>query len=84
MIGVPFGTGQNSVAEAGGAYKWDKSASKKGDRKPQVFRRKEHTLEECGVTFRVTRERIRQIEEKALRRLRMPSRANKLREYAEM
>jgi len=45
---------------------------------------KEHTLEECGVKFLVTRERIRQIEEKALEKLRMPSRSNKLREYANM
>jgi RNA polymerase primary sigma factor len=43
---------------------------------------KEHTLEECGDKFLVTRERIRQIEEKALRKLRMPHRSNKLREYA--
>jgi RNA polymerase primary sigma factor len=43
---------------------------------------KEHTLEECGTKFLVTRERIRQIEEKALQKLRMPSRSNKLREYA--
>ncbi len=43
---------------------------------------KEHTLEECGHKFLVTRERIRQIEEKALRKLRMPSRSQKLREYA--
>jgi RNA polymerase primary sigma factor len=45
---------------------------------------KEHTLEECGVKFLVTRERIRQIEEKALEKLRMPSRSNKLREYANL
>jgi RNA polymerase primary sigma factor len=44
--------------------------------------RKEHTLEECGEKFLVTRERIRQIEEKALQKLRMPSRSQKLREYA--
>jgi RNA polymerase primary sigma factor len=43
---------------------------------------KEHTLEECGQKFLVTRERIRQIEEKALRKLRMPSRSQRLREYA--
>lgn len=43
---------------------------------------KEHTLEECGQKFLVTRERIRQIEEKALRKLRMPCRSQKLREYA--
>jgi RNA polymerase primary sigma factor len=46
--------------------------------------RKEHTLEECGDKFLVTRERIRQIEEKALRKLRMPSRSHKLREYANL
>jgi RNA polymerase primary sigma factor len=45
---------------------------------------KEHTLEECGVKFLVTRERIRQIEEKALQKLRMPSRSLKLREYANL
>jgi len=38
-----------------------------------------HTLEEVGTVFRVTRERIRQIEAKALRRLRHPSRARHLR-----
>lgn len=45
---------------------------------------KEHTLEECGQKFLVTRERIRQIEEKSLRKLRMPSRSQKLREYAHL
>jgi RNA polymerase primary sigma factor len=45
---------------------------------------KEHTLEECGAKFLVTRERIRQIEEKALQKLRMPCRSNKLREYANL
>ncbi|AEH43919.1 RNA polymerase, sigma 70 subunit, RpoD subfamily [Thermodesulfatator indicus DSM 15286] len=39
----------------------------------------EHTLEEVGKEFRVTRERIRQIEAKALRKLRHPSRSRKLR-----
>ena len=41
----------------------------------------ERTLEEVGKTFHVTRERIRQIEAKALRKLRHPSRSKKLREY---
>jgi RNA polymerase primary sigma factor len=41
------------------------------------------TLEEVGNNFHVTRERIRQIESKALRRLRHPSRSNKLRDYVE-
>jgi RNA polymerase primary sigma factor len=40
-----------------------------------------HTLEEVGKKFNVTRERIRQIEAKALRKLRHPSRARKLRDF---
>ncbi|MCB1319968.1 MAG: RNA polymerase sigma factor RpoD [Leptospiraceae bacterium] len=40
-----------------------------------------HTLEEVGYVFQVTRERIRQIEAKALRRLRHPSRSRKLKDY---
>lgn len=39
-----------------------------------------HTLEEVGTEFHVTRERIRQIEAKALRKLRHPVRSNKFRE----
>ena len=39
----------------------------------------EHTLEEVGREFEVTRERIRQIEAKALRKLRHPSRSRELR-----
>ena len=39
----------------------------------------EHTLEEVGRSFAVTRERIRQIEAKALRKLRHPSRSRELR-----
>jgi RNA polymerase primary sigma factor len=41
----------------------------------------EHTLEEVGQSFQVTRERIRQIEAKALRKLRHPSRSRKLRAF---
>ena len=40
-----------------------------------------HTLEEVGKKFNVTRERIRQIEAKALRKLRHPSRAKKLKDF---
>jgi RNA polymerase primary sigma factor len=43
----------------------------------------EHTLEEVGRSFNVTRERIRQIESKALRKLRHPSRAKKLKPFLE-
>jgi len=43
----------------------------------------EHTLEEVGNSFSVTRERIRQIEAKALRKLRHPSRSDKLRAFLE-
>ncbi|HZL57472.1 MAG TPA: RNA polymerase sigma factor RpoD [Bryobacteraceae bacterium] len=43
----------------------------------------EHTLEEVGLSFSVTRERIRQIEAKALRKLRHPSRSYRLRTFLE-
>jgi RNA polymerase primary sigma factor len=60
-------------------------------REAEVLRRRfglgdgtEHTLEEVGRAFNVTRERIRQIESKALRKLRHPSRAKLLKPYLDM
>jgi RNA polymerase primary sigma factor len=44
----------------------------------------DHTLEEVGQNFDVTRERIRQIEAKALRKLRHPSRSKKLKAFIEL
>jgi RNA polymerase primary sigma factor len=44
---------------------------------------KSHTLEEVGQEFAVTRERIRQIEAKALRKLRHPSRSRRLKAFLE-
>ena len=43
----------------------------------------DHTLEEVGKQFDVTRERIRQIEAKALRKMRHPSRSDKLKTFIE-
>jgi RNA polymerase primary sigma factor len=43
----------------------------------------DHTLEEVGKQFDVTRERIRQIEAKALRKLRHPTRSDKLRSFVD-
>jgi len=59
-------------------------------REEQVLRKRfgiseksDHTLEEVGKLFNVTRERIRQIEAKALRKLRHPVRSQVLRSYYE-
>ncbi len=61
-----------------------------GTREEKVLRmrfgigeKSDHTLEEVGQEFRVTRERIRQIEAKALRKLRHPSRSKKLKTFLE-
>ena len=48
-----------------------------------IGERSDHTLEEVGQNFDVTRERIRQIEAKALRKLRHPSRSKKLRGFVD-
>ncbi|MFC2028213.1 sigma factor-like helix-turn-helix DNA-binding protein, partial [Chloroflexota bacterium] len=68
----------------------DEALGELGDREARVLRLRfglddgrSRTLEEIGREFLVTRERIRQIEAQALRKLRLPSRATKLKDYLE-
>ncbi|MBO6007196.1 MAG: sigma-70 family RNA polymerase sigma factor, partial [Lachnospiraceae bacterium] len=68
----------------------DKVLDSLTDREKKVLRLRfglddgrQRTLEEVGKEFNVTRERIRQIEAKALRKLRHPSRSKQLKDYLE-
>jgi RNA polymerase primary sigma factor len=68
----------------------DRVLGELNDREQKVLRLRfgledgrQRTLEEVGKEFGVTRERIRQIEAKALRKLRHPSRSRKLKDYLE-
>lgn len=80
----------DSVVKANLADQMRKVLCSLGTREEKVLRMRfgigektDHTLEEVGRQFKVTRERIRQIETKALRKLRHPSRAKKLRSFLE-
>jgi DHA1 family bicyclomycin/chloramphenicol resistance-like MFS transporter len=78
------------VQEMGLVNQTDKALATLTPREEKILRmrfgigeKSAHTLEEVGKTFNVTRERIRQIEAKALKKLRHPSRSKKLRAYIE-
>jgi RNA polymerase primary sigma factor len=80
----------DSVVKANLAEQMRKVLCGLGTREEKVLRmrfgigeKSDHTLEEVGQEFRVTRERIRQIEAKALRKLRHPSRSKKLKTFLE-
>ena len=79
-----------SVVRANLAEQMRKVLCGLGTREEKVLRmrfgigeKSDHTLEEVGQEFKVTRERIRQIEAKALRKLRHPSRSKKLKTFLE-
>jgi RNA polymerase primary sigma factor len=80
----PFKTLENSEA----ANRIEEVLSSLTEREEKIIRMRfgigigtEHTLEEVGKYFKLTRERIRQIEIKALKKLRHPARSKMLREY---
>ena len=54
---------------------------RKGAKEGRIRMNTDHTLEEVRQQFSVTRERIRQIEAKALRKLKLPSRSRKMRSF---
>ena len=79
-----------AVQDKGLALQTEKALATLTPREEKILRMRfgigedsDHTLEEVGKTFNVTRERIRQIEAKALLKLRHPSRSKKLRAYIE-
>ena len=78
------------VADTGMKSAIDAALSSLTERESKVLRmrfgidsRTDHTLEEVSQQFEVTRERIRQIEAKAIRKLRHPSRSNQLKPYSD-
>ena len=78
----------DQVADTGMKSAIDAALSSLTERESKVLRmrfgidsRTDHTLEEVSQQFEVTRERIRQIEVKAIRKLRHPSRSNQLKPY---
>jgi RNA polymerase primary sigma factor len=81
---------QDAAISSNLAKQTEKVLSTLNEREEKILRMRfgigekhDHTLEEVGQEFDVTRERIRQIEEKALRKLKHSSRANKLRSFIE-
>jgi RNA polymerase primary sigma factor len=80
----PFKTLENTEA----SYRIEQVLASLTDREEKIIRMRfgigvtsEHTLEEVGKYFNLTRERIRQIEIKALKKLRHPARSKQLKEY---
>lgn len=76
-----FKTPPKTIEEAYTMYELGKDQVNNGAPVEDVFIGKSETLAEIGVDLHVTRERIRQIEAKALRKMRHPSRAKKLKAY---